>query len=107
MTVTLAGEDKKILDLQATRDLFGRLLYLAVNKGLNLDLVFRYPLTPIPLYLGHVNGFINKTDKAKLEERVQSRVPEEIDACALEAFFYSNSGEYACDLWRNSQINFH
>ena len=39
--VTLAGKDKKIQE--GTRHLFGRLVYLAANKGVYLDLVFRYP----------------------------------------------------------------
>ena len=78
--------------MQETRDLFGRLLYLAVNNAVDLNLVFRYPLTPIPLCLGHVDGSMNKTDKAKLmhklEERVQSSAPEYIDACAIDAMFF-------------------
>ena len=45
MKVTLPGKEKKIQELKGTRDLFGRVLYLAVNKGVDLDLVLRYLLT--------------------------------------------------------------
>ena len=68
MKVILAGKDKKIQELQGNRDIFGRLLYLAEHKGVDLDLVFRYPLTPITLC--HVDVSINKKDKAKLMHKL-------------------------------------
>ena len=86
---------------------------LSVNKGVEFDLVFRYPLTPIPLCLGHVDVSMNKADKAKLmmhkfEERVESISPKEIDACAIDAMiFIQTLVNFACNLWKNRQINSH
>jgi len=89
--VKLTVKDRKIKELQGTRDLFGRLLYLAASNDLDLTLVFSYPLTPVPLALAHVDGSINKTDKSKLmhklEERVQSDKPVTRDAYAVDAMF--------------------
>ena len=95
MKVTLAGKDKKIQELQETQNLFRRLPDLSVNKGVDFDIVFRYPFPPILLCLGHVDGSMNKTDKAKLmhklEERVESSSPKEIDACTIDAMIFIQS----------------
>ena len=48
-------KESKIKELQGTRDLFDRLLYLAVIEDLDLYLVFTYPLTHVPLSLLNVN----------------------------------------------------
>ena len=63
--VKVTETNSKIKELQGTRDIIGRLLYLAVIEDLDLDLhvVFTYPLTPVPLSLAHVNGTLHKTDK--------------------------------------------
>ena len=89
--VKITGKDNKIKELKGTRDLFGRLLHIAASHDLDLEMVFSYPLTPVPLNLAHVDGSINKTDKSKLlhllEVRVKSEKPESIDACAVDAMF--------------------
>ena len=91
MKVKLTVKDKKIKELQGTRDLFGRLLYLAATNEIDLEMVFEYPLTPMPLSLAHIDGSINKTDKAKLmhklEEKVESDKPPTVDACVIVAMF--------------------
>ena len=87
----LAGKDKKIQELQETQGSIWK-VNLAVNKGVDFDMVFRYPLTPTPLCLSNVDGPMNKTDKAtlmyKFEERVESSSPKEIDACAIDAMIF-------------------
>ncbi|KAG7161672.1 hypothetical protein Hamer_G030971 [Homarus americanus] len=89
--VKLTVKDRKIKELQGTRDLFGRLLYLAASNNMDLALVFRYPHTPVPLTIAQVDGSVNKTDKSKLmhklEERVKSSKPVSRDACAIDAMF--------------------
>ena len=72
--------NKKVVELQGTRDLFGRLLYLSSKNNLDLSKVFSFPLTPVPLSLAHMDGSLNKTDKSKLlhkfEREVDSTDPE-------------------------------
>ena len=91
----IQGKDMKILELQGTRDLFGRLLYLATSTETDLRKVFQYPLTPVPLSLSNVNGAMNKTDKAalmkKLEKRVVTEDPSNCDACVVDGMFLVQS----------------
>ena len=49
MKVKITGKDNKIKELKGTRDLFGRLLHIAASHDLDLEMVFSYPLTPVPL----------------------------------------------------------
>ena len=47
------AKDLKVKELTGTRDLFGRLLYLSTVEKLDLEKVFQYPLTQVPLSLAH------------------------------------------------------
>ena len=53
-------KDLKVVELQGTRNLFGRLLYLSTLEHIDLEKVFWFPLTPMPLSLSHLDGSINK-----------------------------------------------
>ena len=87
----LTVKDKTIKELQGTRDLFGRLLYLSAKEKIDLSVVFAYPLTPVPLSLAHVDGSLHKTNKAalmhKLEGKITSGNPPVIEACVVDAMF--------------------
>ena len=84
-------KDLKVVELQGTRNLFGRLLYLSTLEHIDLEKVFQFPLTPVPLSLSHLDGSINKTDKSKLlhklEEKVESNLPQKIDTMITDAMF--------------------
>ena len=87
----VGGNDLKVVELQGTRDLFGRLLFLSTLEKIDLEKVFQYPLTPVPLSLCHLDGSLNKTDKAKmmhkLEGKVNSDPPQQIDVTVVDAMF--------------------
>ena len=95
MKTKVSVKDKKIRELKGTRDLFGRLLYLAATHNLDLQVVFRYPLTPVPLSLAHVDGTMTKTDKSalmtKLEKRICTEGPTTVDVCVFDAMFVIRS----------------
>ena len=82
----------KIMEIQGTRDLFGRLLYLSTQENIDLATVFQHPLTPVPLALAHLDGSLNKTDKAqllrRLEKMCESANPERTDVIIVDAAFF-------------------
>lgn len=53
-------------EVKLHRDLFGRLLGISLQQNVVIEKVLKYPLTPVPLSLCHMDGTINKTDKSKL-----------------------------------------
>ena len=57
----------EIVQLKGTRDLFARLLYLAVaKKGLEDELVITFPLSPEPAEFAHPDGTIRSTNKSSV-----------------------------------------
>ena len=91
LKVKVSTKDLKLIELQGTRDLFGRLLYMSTIGKLDLEKVFRFPLTPVPLSLAHVDGSMNRTDKAKLLHKVENMCesvgPDHIDVTIVDAVF--------------------
>ena len=91
--VKVTSKDMKFKELQGTRDLFGRLLYLAATKEVDLSIVFRYPLTPVPFSLAHIDGSMIKTDKSQLmhhlEKKIESTCPprDEVSTCVVDGMF--------------------
>ena len=54
----------KIASIRGTRNIFGRLLYLAVTNGINLEKIFEYPTFPEPPCFTHPDGTVRSIDKA-------------------------------------------
>ena len=96
-TFATAGTKSKKTDVKRVaacmvRDLFGSILYASVEKRIDLAEVLKYPLTPVPLSLCHVDGTMLKTPKSALmqylENKVKSNSPEHIDVTIIDASFY-------------------
>lgn len=49
---------------------------MAVKDAIDLEFVFSYPLTPVPLSLFHGDGTMNHTDKSKLQHTLESKVAD-------------------------------
>ena len=62
----LTSKDGKLEETCLIRDLFGSILYVSLEKKVDMAEVLTYPLTPVPLSLSHVDGTMLKTDKSKL-----------------------------------------
>lgn len=86
--VSIAG---KVLELRMQRDLFGHLLYISLEKQLDIEKILTYPLTPVTLSTCHLDGSICKTDKSVLmrflEREVQSEPPQAADIMIFDGFF--------------------
>ena len=93
LKVRVEVKAKKIIQLQCSRDLFGRLLFLATTTDINLQKVFEYPLTPVPPALAQIDGNMNKTDKSILMKMLESKAhsdppaANQIDAYVVDAMF--------------------
>ena len=81
----------RIKELECARDLFGRLLYLSTKSEFDMRKIVTYPLTPVPLSLAHVDGSINKTNKAKLMHYLEAKAvhtpPTAVSATVVDAMF--------------------
>ena len=74
------------------RGLFGSVLFLSLQRKVDMAEVFCYPLTPVSLSLCYTDGTILKSPKAKLltelESRVKSEAPTKIDAAVVDGMFF-------------------
>lgn len=70
--VVLSKDGKEKVLIQQERDVFGRLLLIAINYKIDLKICFSYPLAPVPPALCHVTGEMHKTNKAVFANRLIS-----------------------------------
>ncbi|XP_031341089.1 uncharacterized protein LOC116169200 [Photinus pyralis] len=96
---TFASESKKLVkrdgkdtEVKLERDLMGRMLILALENNIDLELIMQYPLTSIPLSLGHIDGAINKTAKSALFKYLEKRTnhchPTVVNCTLVDGFYF-------------------
>ena len=66
--------NSKIAPLQATKDLFPKILLVAQIRSLNMRVVFEFPLGPLPWSLAEPLGSLKKTSKASLLHKLEGKV---------------------------------
>ena len=75
-----------------TCDLFGSILYHALQVEVDLEQILRYRLTPVPFSMSHVDGKMHKTPKLKLlqelEKRVASNPTANADVTIIDSMFF-------------------
>ena len=86
----------KPIEVKGTRNLFGCLLCLSTEHQIDLEKVFTYPMTPVPLSLTHLDGSMNKTDKAKLLHKIEHLIgndnpPAALDVTVVDVMFLSHT----------------
>ena len=88
----LTSKDNKIKAVTMMKDLFGSILCMSIERDIDLKVIFSYPLIPVPLSLGHLDGTIHKTPKAALLDHLEkfavSEKPNKISATIVDAMFY-------------------
>ena len=61
-----SASDKKLMTVTVTSDLFGSILFHALQAKVDMGEVLQYPLNPLPLSLCHPDGSMRNTAKSKL-----------------------------------------
>ena len=54
----------EVVGIKGTRDLFGRLLFLAVTRNISIEKVFEFPLLPELPCFSHPDGAMCQSDKS-------------------------------------------
>ena len=84
--------DCKIISACLIRDLFSSILFLSLERKVDMAEVLSYPLTPVPLSLSHVDGTVLKTKKSTLtstlEIKVITRPPDIVHETVIDASFF-------------------
>ena len=77
------------------RDIFGSLLFLSLQKKVDMAEVLRYPLTPLALSLCYTDDRMQSTPKSALLNEIEARVtcvlPEYIDVILVDGMFFLHS----------------
>ena len=89
--------------VEMVQNLFGNILFLALQREIDMAKVLQFPLTPTPLLLSHAEGSIFKTQKSKLMGELESRIFSEktnhVDVTIIDAMFFLH-------LWKDLPATF-
>ena len=69
-TVTVKSKDR-LIPMKLDKDLFARITLLSQFRKIDLQLVFKYPLGPLPWSISDAFGMPRKTNKATLLHRIE------------------------------------
>ena len=72
--VTKLRSKVAVIPIKLDRDVFARMALLRQFRKIDMQLVFKYPLGPLPLALADPYGFPRKTNKAKLSQQLENKV---------------------------------
>ncbi|KAK5644894.1 hypothetical protein RI129_006194 [Pyrocoelia pectoralis] len=82
----------KVHEIRVQRDLFGRLLSLAMEDNIDVEKTLSYPITSVPMSLCHADGTLHKTPKSAMvgvltSNSTNDEVPRRYDAVIFDGFF--------------------
>lgn len=88
----LKAVDGKLIEACLIRDIFGSLLCYAVDNRIDISEVLKYPLSPVPLSICHVDGSMHKSQKSTLMKHLESKIksdpPNTVDATIVDGVFF-------------------
>ena len=67
-------DGERLVAVKMQRDLFGSLLCVSLERKLDMGQVLKYPLTPVPMSLSHLDGSMLKTQKSVLFKCLETSV---------------------------------
>ena len=83
----------QIVRLKGTRDLFARLLFLAIKKNLSAENVLQFPLVPKPSEFAHHDGSIRTSVKSVVTDllSIETLGPKKVDTMIVDGMFLLRS----------------
>ena len=66
--------NSRIVPLQATKDLFAKISFVAQIRSIDMRSIFQFPLGPLPWSLAEPIGSLKKTSKAALLHKLEGKV---------------------------------
>ena len=89
---SLRGANNRLMAVEMVRDLFESILFLALQRKIDMVEVLLFPLSPIPLSLNYADGTMVKTQKSKLMQELESRIfsekPRHVDVIITGTMFF-------------------
>ena len=84
--------NEKLVVVKMERDLSGRILLMSLQHQIDVGELFKFPLTPVPLSLCHVDGSMLKTQKSKLLRELEQRIVAtdlgHVDVTIVDGMFF-------------------
>ena len=107
---SLRGGNNKLIAVEMVRDFFGSIPFLVLQRKIDMAKVLSFPLAPTPLSLSHTDGTMLKTQKSKLMEKLESKIfsekPHQVDVTIIDAMFFSPSAERSTSkLWYHCKVS--
>ena len=96
--ISKSNKSKKvaeIISIKGTRDLFGRLLFLAATHNIAVEKLFEYPLLPEPPCFCHPDGSMYQSDKSAvldyLVKNIDVTPPDPVRTVIVDGMFLIKS----------------
>lgn len=88
----ISKDGSKEVLIKMERDVFGKLLAIALEKKIDMEECLSYPLAPAPPALCHITGEMHKTDKSALAKKIKSKIqfsiPLQTDVDLIDGFYF-------------------
>lgn len=82
----------KVQEIKMQRDLFGRLLGLSLDYKVDMEKIFCYPVTPLPMSMCRLDGSLYQTEKSAIVKCFEKQhkctdAPKIFDIVIVDGFF--------------------
>lgn len=81
--------NEKVQEIRLQRDLFGRMLGIAIKEKTDVEKILTFPITPVPMSLCHLDGSICKTEKSALKScfQLSDDLPQQVNIRIIDGFY--------------------
>lgn len=91
-----ADKNAKEAQIKCTSALLGRIAFTAAANDTDLEYVLSFPLTPVPLSMGHSDGTMTHTDKSKLFKLLEGTVSDRSSPSFVSIHIIDGNFQFHC-----------